>query len=331
MIGSRNSGPDLSSRAALGFLRSLLPDVEVAEAAPTFIDQSSTQERPSLAAAELLEHATLGAIPVRTDGGESRSSGFGGFLDGAEKVQVITYLKGIPAVLGTVSAAIRSRVDRRLSTWPEMKPAVRKRLYLPLDLLNAVATPAPSRFEIVDTSKDEQGNSSEAHPLSLIDEARRRIQYLREDLEVEFAKAWIVREDACLFIDGGISADQTVARSEKSVGVVKSHRRLYVETEALSVLFALEKGERSSVFRVSPRSRHSVASWYLRIRSAKGQDPLWGLVRVEIADTDDAVARANEISKWVLAESSPLSLPDGRWDKMAYGIRDTEEFLRAIS
>jgi hypothetical protein len=54
-------------------------------------------------------------------------------------------------------------------------------------------------------------------------------------------------------------------------------------------------------------------------------------VRVEIADASDAVTRADEISRWVLAESSPLSLPDGRWDKMAYGIRDAEEFLRAIS
>jgi hypothetical protein len=55
------------------------------------------------------------------------------------------------------------------------------------------------------------------------------------------------------------------------------------------------------------------------------------LLRIEIADTPDAVERANEISRWIFAESSPLSLPDGRWDKMAYGIRDAEEFLRAIS
>ena len=43
-----------------------------------------------------------------------------------------------------------------------------------------------------------------------------------------------------------------------------------------------------------------------------------------------AAARANEVSRWVLAEALPLALPDGRWDKMAYGIRDCEEFLRAI-
>ena len=27
---------------------------------------------------------------------------------------------------------------------------------------------------------------------------------------------------------------------------------------------------------------------------------------------------------------TPLALPDGRWDKMMYGIRDCEEFLRAV-
>ena len=72
-------------------------------------------------------------------------------------------------------------------------------------------------------------------------------------------------------------------------------------------------------------------SWYLRVRSAKGHDPLWGLVRVEVAEAERPTERADEISRWVLAEMSPLSLPDGRWDKMAYGIRDCEEFLRAIS
>jgi hypothetical protein len=45
----------------------------------------------------------------------------------------------------------------------------------------------------------------------------------------------------------------------------------------------------------------------------------------------DAASRADEISRWIIAEGAPLALPDGRWDKMAYGIRDTEEFLRAIS
>ena len=39
---------------------------------------------------------------------------------------------------------------------------------------------------------------------------------------------------------------------------------------------------------------------------------------------------ADERSRWLLAEVSPLALPDARWDKMVYGVRDCEEFLRAI-
>ena len=63
---------------------------------------------------------------------------------------------------------------------------------------------------------------------------------------------------------------------------------------------------------------------------------MWGLLRVETALPDKSeplqsiAARANLISRWILAESTPLSLPDGRWDKMVYGIRDCEEFLKAI-
>jgi DNA-binding NarL/FixJ family response regulator len=45
---------------------------------------------------------------------------------------------------------------------------------------------------------------------------------------------------------------------------------------------------------------------------------------------EELTARANLISRWILAEASPLALPDGRWDKMVYGIRDCEEFLRAV-
>ena len=74
----------------------------------------------------------------------------------------------------------------------------------------------------------------------------------------------------------------------------------------------------------------------LRVRDPRGRDPMWGLLRVETALPDKAeapqaiTARANLISRWILAESTPLAMPDGRWDKMVYGIRDCEEFLRAL-
>ena len=70
------------------------------------------------------------------------------------------------------------------------------------------------------------------------------------------------------------------------------------------------------------------------IRDPRGREPMWGLVRVEVAVPEGGVAevtrRADQVSLWVLAEATPVALPDGRWDKMVYGVRDCEEVLRAI-
>ena len=53
-------------------------------------------------------------------------------------------------------------------------------------------------------------------------------------------------------------------------------------------------------------------------------------MRVEAALEGFDTARADLVSRWILAERAPLSLPDPRWSTMAYGIRDCEEYLRAI-
>jgi hypothetical protein len=331
VIGSRNSGPDLSSRAALSFLKSEFPEISVGDSPSLVLERPAAADPPRLSAVEPVEGPKFSAIGVGPEPAASRTSGFGGFLDGAQKVQVLGYPKGVPVVLGTVSAGIRCRVERRLVTWKEREPAVERRLYLPLAFLGGTRLASSERFQVVDTSGGANAAELDAHPLGLVDRAMQLVQESREALENRFAEDWCDSEGSPLFIDGGISGSARVASSALAVGVIKSHRTLYVENPALPALFALKRGERSTAFRVAPRSRNSVVSWYLRLRSANGQDPLWGLVRIEIADTPDAVSRADEISRWVLAESSPLSLPDGRWDKMAYGIRDAEEFLRAIS
>jgi hypothetical protein len=139
-----------------------------------------------------------------------------------------------------------------------------------------------------------------------------------------------------LFMDGGISGDPRVASATSIVGVVKSHRVLYGDPAAARAILSLAGGERSTVFTIGmpERRRAPVASWYLRLRDASGKDPLWGMVRIEIApptvaDAGRVAARADEISRWILAEVAPLSLPDSRWDTMVYGIRDCEQYLRA--
>lgn len=332
-----SSGADAASRAALRALMQRLPGVTAMEGAVS-AEPLTTSDPPVLRSAQIVEGAALRAVRVP---GVSRdmTTGFGAFLDGAQKVQAIAHREGMPIVLGTVSAAVRVRVNRRLVTWGHEPPRVERKLYLPLRYLprlaempNSDRDAANSEYEIVDTTTaDKSGEYPSQHPAVLLDRAIQAVQQEREQLEHRFAESWCMAGEAPIFIDGGISGSARVATSSCAVGVIKTHRTLYVEGDALGIVLGLAKGERSSVFRVSPRSRHSVMSWYLRLRDPKGRDALWSLVRVEIAECERASERADEISRWVMAETTPLSLPDGRWDKMAYGVRDCEEFLRAIS
>jgi hypothetical protein len=259
---------------------------------------------------------------------------FAAFLDGTQASRVVAYIEGNPVIHGTVAAVVRIRRNRRLTTWH--RPIVRRRLYACLRAFS------PERrgvlqalgLEVIDTTPASQDRS--AHPFVLRDEAVHRVQADREEAERELAERWCHYESEPLCIDGGISGSEKVAVSACTVGVVKTHRTLYAEGDALQTIFALRRGERSSAFRVTSPKRIPVASWYLRLRDPLGYDPMWGLVRVEIAhpahiEMDLVSRQADKISLWILAETSPLALPDGRWDKMVYGIRDCEEFLHAVT
>jgi hypothetical protein len=329
-----SSGPDAASRAALRLLMRRLPGVSVMDGA-TSVEPRSASDLPTLRAATVIEGTTLRAVRVPDFSPEAKS-GFGAFLDGTQRVQIVAHHRGMPIVIGTVSAAVRIRVDRRMTTWGHQPPRVERKMYLPLRYLPALAEPgadaSQASWQIVDTSTaDKSGEYPSQHPAVLLERATRAVEQEREQLEDRLAEAWCAQGASPIFIDGGISRSASVASSPLAVGVVKSHHTLYVDGDALQIVLGLGKGERSSVFRVSPRSRSSVMSWYLRLRGDHGRDPLWGLVRVEVAERERQSDRANEISRWIMAETTPLSLPDGRWDKMAYGVRDCEEFLRAIS
>ncbi len=289
-------------------------------------------EAPRLIRASPLEG---GAIRAHRVFGEPEV-GFEAFLDGTQTSRVLDFAGGIAVVFGTVAAVIRVRRNRRLVTWGQ--PLVSRAIYAPRREIAAEywASLLALRVPVVDTSAAATPDTAPTaqHPFALRDAAVHRVQKDREQLEQRLAERWCSVERGMLFIDGGISGSERVAVSGCTVGVVKGHRTLYAEGEELQRIFELRHGERSSVLRVTSPKRITVASWYLRLRDAVGRDPLWGLVRVEIAQPspgDRPIGdRADEVSRWVLAETAPLALPDGRWDKMVYGVRDCEEFLRAI-
>jgi hypothetical protein len=322
----------LNVRTVQRQLASLLP-----EARPAAMGESTLEiagqgnDAPRLISATVLEGGPLRAKRVFGP----PVVGFRAFLDGTQRSELVSYLGGVPIILGTVAAVVRERRNRRMHTWHQ--PLVESRIHCPRQLVPPAAWEALVVAYgplLVDTTAD--AAELAPHPFALRDSAVHRVQAQREELEQRLAERWCNMERDPLFIDGGISGSERVAVSSCTVGVVKSHRTLYAEGEALAAVLSLGRHERSSAFRITSPRRTTVASWYLRLRDPRGHDPMWGLVRVEIAypppeEMDRIGDRADEVSRWILAETAPLALPDARWDKMVYGVRDCEEYLRAIN
>ena len=319
---------DASFRAVQRLLLQGIPGARPLDDDGLALEQrAAAVEPPRTVAARVIEGSVLRARPVLG----APAAAFAAFLDGTQRSRVLHYHDGLPIVHGTVAAVVRVRIARRLVTW--RKPAVESAAYAPCAFLppSVPALLRESGIAVVDTTRpDASGETPNRHPFTLLERAVHMVQEARERVERTLAERWCDGESAPLFIDGGLSGSERVASSSCTVGIVKSHRTLYADGDVLATVLGLACGERSSVFRLTPLRRAPVASWYLRVRARGGHDPLWGLVRVEAAETDRMTERADEVSRWVLAETAPLSLPDGRWDKMAYGIRDCEEFLKAI-
>lgn len=302
--------------------------VPLASGVPLELLSRGMQDAPALRPADILERGGMRARAVTGP----YAPRFAAFLDGAQWSLVVAWASGIPIVHGTVAAVIRRRLDRRLTTW--RPPIVRRALYAPFGMLSRTVTDAlgSEALEVVDTLANRKPESP--HPFALQEIAYQSVLAAREMAEQELAEQWCATSDAELFVDGGIAGSDVTARSARVVGVVKSHQTLYAAADDLPVIMALRAGERSSVVRVAVSHRVPVASWYLRLREHAGHDPFWGLVRVECALSEPVDAglsgRADEVSRWILAEVLPLAVPDARWDRMVYGIRDCEEYLRAI-
>ena len=199
-----NSGPDAASRAAIRLLKEWLPGASAVEGSADF-DLSSRAEQPQLRSAEIVEGSALRAMKV-PDVTRTMVSGFGAFLDGAQRVRVIARDAGVPLVLGTTSAAIRVRLNRRLTSWGQHAPRSEQKLYLPLRYLPALAESlraSPQRkvggFEVVDTAfPDESGKYPSEHPAVLLERAIRAVDRQRDAMEDALAEEWCADGDVPL-------------------------------------------------------------------------------------------------------------------------------------
>jgi hypothetical protein len=323
---------DVHLRALRRALREALPEAVFGDDSGGSLEASSlAEEPPRTAGCDALEENAHLPRPV----GRSVGTHFAAFLDGTQESRVVHHVGAVPIVHGRVAAVVRVRSDRRLTTWKT--PVIRRAIYTAPTLLPPplVAALAETRLNVIDILQKRDLDGA-PHPHQLQRFAVLDVQRDRELAERELAEQWCSDRDAPLFADGGLPKGPVASQSPDCVGVVKSHHTLYLPTSDVSAVLGLHEGERSGVFRIARSWGGSVASWYLRLREDGRRGPMWGLVRVEVTETglttaDAIAARADEVSRWILADRAPLAMPDGRWDRMVYGIRDCEEYLRAVT
>ncbi|UCC71751.1 MAG: hypothetical protein JSV86_15445 [Gemmatimonadota bacterium] len=280
-------------------------------------------EPTALGEAEIVEgDGSFATRPV----GAPIDSRFEFFLDGIEHTRICGYLGVVPIVHGYVAAVIRHREDRAFTTWGVIEEEV---LAFPHALLS------PDRFLEIGLAEealiDVEAPAGEVHPIGLAEAGRSAVKLQRAAIERRLAKRWAAERpsDGFLLVDGRLAIDPDLLRSGRAIGLVKSHRTQFLPLDQMEAVLQMGGGHRSSVFKPVRPEVGEVYSWYLRLRPAGGHDIYWALARIEGRAGPETLDVADEVSRWLLAETAPLALPDPRWHVMLYPIRDCEQYLRA--
>lgn len=258
--------------------------------------------------------------------GPPQRSQFEYFLDGIEYTRICGYVGTVPLVHGYVAAVIRRRTDRTFATWDVIEKEVLAFPHALLDPERLLDLGLPG-----DALLNSEGDATDPHPIKLAENGRTAVKFHRAVIERRLAKRWAEAgpHGGWMLVDGGLAVEPSLLKSGRAVGLVKSHRTQFLDSTAMSEVLAMGDGMRSSAFKPVRPEVGEVYSWYLRLRAPAFHDIYWGLARIEGRAADETLDLADEVSRWLLAETAPLALPDPRWHVMLYPIRDCEQYLRA--
>jgi hypothetical protein len=244
------------------------------------------------------------------------------FLDGIQHAELVGYAEASPILIADIAAAVRERHHRRLRTVTEshLRVAIARPSALALvgDILD--------QWQSIGLPEDET-----PHPVRDFTQAAKALDRARGGLELEIAERYRQGSAEWLIVDGTLSESPTWANDTRMIGISKSHSTLPFEGAELARYLRLPAGHRSSIFSPQSRSLAPVHAWALRLWPWEGKDLFHGLIRVEVAPANGTAEMADLLSRRLLAERAPLSTPDARWDRLLYGVRSVEQYLRSRS
>ena len=272
-------------------------------------------QRPH-ASAEMVEHEQIRIVPVRP----LAPPPVVGFLDGIQRYSHEGNLGLVPVLRAHVAAMVQLREDGQLRVRAK---AEKDFLVAPVARLTR-----SQRQSLMGLGLPVYESKAEAmlHPLVDRQRAVEEIERAREAVEHAAAEQFVSRyPEFLLVVDGAVGDYRPTGQV---VGVAKSHETQYLSGPDLEVALTLPYGARTSVFARTGAGGRKVHTWYLRLWPWEGEDLLYGLVRVERNAGLEKVD-ADDLSGWLLSERTPLSSPDGRWDRLLYPIHAVEESVRA--
>ncbi len=323
----------LSEKERQGHSCRLVRQAEPDEALPT---------EPASLATDVF-HVEGDRLRVRPTGfdpaAHSSLSEFRFFLDGVQYSHLIGFVDNIPLVHHLSAAVILQRdpESRHLRVWDctgaEECVLVPFR-YLPQEEMARFGIP------VQDTTDRDTGGATPMETLALRALAHSKCQRIRRYQEVELIQKWAAAgESGWLMVDGPLMLLPTLRSRAPMVGVIKSFGAQFFTGEDQVRVMSLPVGHRSTAFQLprgsappedaADQGARRWFSWYVRTRDPQSHDWDFGLLRVETPPDPAMLGAADEISRWLISERTPLSTPDPRWANLLYPIRACERYLRS--
>lgn len=295
------------------------------------IQQPSTEQ--TLASLQVIEGDSMQAVRIAST---PRPNGLRHFLDGIQRQRILYYEGVVPVFYAYLSAVVRSRMNGRMCCLQiEDVHPLRQRdaLYAPLRYVDAEGL----RQHGIPLRDTQVGTPLPPHP-TLVQVSANRISNDRELLERELAQSWLqylqnTGSEHWLVVDGGIGEIASATSEARVIGLAKTSVEVerLLTPEQMKVVYGLAKGERTSVFCISRLGQPPIYSWFVRMHDPQKGSLLFGLLRVEMPAVPDLLPQVDALSAWLLQDRVPLSVPDPRYDRLLYPMRDCEQYLRAIA
>lgn len=278
--------------------------------------------RNPFASAVAVEHDPIRSIEL---GEPTRPPAAVAFLDGIQRYGAVGWIGLTPIVRGYVAAAVLTR--RKGDALACSALAEEEFIVVPIQRL---PDRARHELEALSLTLYDSPDSEVPHPVLDVQLAAQVVERRREVVESRAVTQYLAKAPGgWLVVDGSIGAYKAQTDHAHLLGLIKTHDTQYLTGSDLHTALMLPPGSRTSVFARTAGEERAAVTWYLRLWPWEGHDVLHGLVRLERPPSDDAIAEATEVSRWILSERAPLAGRDGRWDRLIYPIHQVEEYLRA--